>query len=507
MSNAPSNPTNLDQLDEQLVAYLDGELDPQAARQMENLLAADEHARRRLNQLASSWDLLDQLPRATVDDLFTRTTVEMVALAAEDEVTQAQAADPARRRLRWLEGGLAALAAAVVGFVVVVVAMPNQNEALLHDLPVVKNLELYLNVGSVELLKQFQKEHLFMDDAPALSPGKLPDHDAHAASATSGLQLSIPASPNERRAWVESLGPSDKLELRDEFEKFSAMPAKQQQALRLFDAQLSSDAENLQLRHIMLRYYDWLKTLTSADRYNVVTESSLPEQINLIKQLKQGQLGQAFAWLDPGLNLLKDRDSAAVLQWMRDFAENHETELTSASPDQKRPEGQKSDDRRRRRPLAWLAYQQWWSPTAKGTPPVTSTDIHALHPLLSSEKQKQLDEEPSLTEQVQLVRQWIQTAAAEFRELAAQGFGRWGGLNPERLKRFEDQQLSADEKKELEGLSSVDRLRKLIELYQKHRAMDGLRPGSSVLHQPNESPATDAGKAKDVDNTPPKHTE
>ena len=100
MSDKSSNPTNLDQLDEQLVAYLDGELEPQASKQIENLLSSDEYARRRLNQLASSWDLLDQLPRATVNDLFTRTTVEMVALAAEDEVAQARTADPARRRRR-----------------------------------------------------------------------------------------------------------------------------------------------------------------------------------------------------------------------------------------------------------------------------------------------------------------------------------------------------------------------------------------------------------------------
>ncbi len=50
-------------------------------------------------------------------------------------------------------------------------------------------------------------------------------------------------------------------------------------------------------------------------------------------------MGQAFTWLDPGLNLLRDRDSAAVLQWMREFADSHETELTAATSDQKHPDG------------------------------------------------------------------------------------------------------------------------------------------------------------------------
>src|SRR5215470_17672255 len=102
MSNAPSNPENLDQLDEQLVSYLDGELPPNEARQIEDLLSRDGTARSRLNELASSWDMLDQLPRATVDELFTRTTVEMVALDAEGEIAKRVVDAPARRKRRFL---------------------------------------------------------------------------------------------------------------------------------------------------------------------------------------------------------------------------------------------------------------------------------------------------------------------------------------------------------------------------------------------------------------------
>ena len=125
--------------------------------------------RRRLNQLASSWDLLDQLPRSTVDDLFTRTTVEMVALAAEDEVVQAQAANPARRRRRWLETGIAVVAAGIVGFVIMAITAPDENAALLRDLSVAKNLELYRDVGNLELLKQFQNAKMFSDESTAWS--------------------------------------------------------------------------------------------------------------------------------------------------------------------------------------------------------------------------------------------------------------------------------------------------------------------------------------------------
>src|SRR5690349_18118484 len=104
MADAGSQNSNLDQLDEELVAYLDGELEADATKRLENVLATDDRARRRLNQLAVSWDLLEQLPRATVDDNFTRTTVEMLALEAEGAIAQAQAVAPSRKRLRWLAG-------------------------------------------------------------------------------------------------------------------------------------------------------------------------------------------------------------------------------------------------------------------------------------------------------------------------------------------------------------------------------------------------------------------
>ncbi len=496
MLHPSSDPTNLDQLDEQLVAYLDGELEPQAARDIENLLAGDEYARRRLNQLASSWDLLDQLPRATVDDLFTRTTVEMVALAAEDEVVQAQAKNPDRRRRRWLEGGIATLAAAILGFVIVVLAIPNPNDVLLRDLAVVKNLELYRDAGNLELLKQFQAANLFIDHLTTGSPGTA-SHDAPSWSAASNATSIIPTSLTERRAWVEALSPVDKIDLRNDFEKFSALPTKQQQALRRFDEQLSADPDSAQLHHILQRYYDWLKTLSSVERANVLDETNPSDQIKLIRQLRQGQMGQAFTWLDPGLNMLRDRDSAAVLQWMHEFADSHEAELTAAFPDQNRPDGQKSDERRRRRSLVWLAWQQWWGPSATATPPVTATDIHALHSMLSPEKQQQLESEAGLNEQITLVRHWVQTASAEFRELAVQGFGRWGGLpNLDRLNRFE-QQLSPDEKKELAGLTGPEHTRKLMELFQKHRTTDVQRAGAASRQSTDSS--TSAGKLKPSD--------
>ena len=490
MSNAPSNPGNLDQLDEQLVSYLDGELPPNEARQIEDLLSRDGTARSRLNELASSWDMLDQLPRTTVDELFTRTTVEMVALAAEDDAAQSQAALPARRRRRGYQIAIAIAAAAVIGFGAIFLFVPSENDILLRDLSVIASLELYRDVDDIQQLKQFQSAtpKLF-SDAAAARAARLGQSADPAAKTGPNFPSSVPVSLKDRRAWVEALSPADKSELRKSLERFIAIPTKQQQALRQLDEQLASDPDGPELRRIAQRYYAWLKTLSSVDRANVLDEHNDQDQIKLIRQLRQMQLRQTFTWLDPGIHLLSDRDNAVVLQWMAEFAEKHSADLGVASPQQNPPGAKDSDNRRPRLPAAWWpAWQHWWAPSAKDTPPITPADIQALREKLSPEKRKSLDAVTALSDQVSLLRQWVQDATTQFRDMAMQRAGRWGGLpNKEQMERFEQQQLSADEKKELEGLSADDRMQKLMELFQKHRAADFQRFGPPNP-KPSDSP-------------------
>ena len=73
---------------EELVAYLDGELPDEAARLVEQRLATDDDYRRQLGELDQAWSALEALPTPTVDDKFARTTIEMVALAAQRDLTQ-----------------------------------------------------------------------------------------------------------------------------------------------------------------------------------------------------------------------------------------------------------------------------------------------------------------------------------------------------------------------------------------------------------------------------------
>ncbi len=123
------DPANTDvSLEERLVAYLDGELDAEASRRVEELLAADPQVRRRLQRLDHTWQLLDELDTSQVSESFSQTTLEMVAVAAAEDARQNLAAAPHQRRRRWVLIGGSLLAAGLAGFLTVALLRPDPNE-------------------------------------------------------------------------------------------------------------------------------------------------------------------------------------------------------------------------------------------------------------------------------------------------------------------------------------------------------------------------------------------
>ena len=63
---SPLESSEHDSLHEELTSYLDGELDPQQVRRIEERLARDADYRAELQRMQRAWDLLDRLPRASV---------------------------------------------------------------------------------------------------------------------------------------------------------------------------------------------------------------------------------------------------------------------------------------------------------------------------------------------------------------------------------------------------------------------------------------------------------
>ena len=62
MAESPRKPVDTD-ADEELVAYLDGELDPREAATMATRIGLDPKLRAKADALQRAWDILDVLPK------------------------------------------------------------------------------------------------------------------------------------------------------------------------------------------------------------------------------------------------------------------------------------------------------------------------------------------------------------------------------------------------------------------------------------------------------------
>ena len=72
------NLPDMESIDEQLTAYLDGELSPAEASSLERNLVDDEKLRLRLAALRQAYDLLDEIPETPHNQRFTKSTLELV---------------------------------------------------------------------------------------------------------------------------------------------------------------------------------------------------------------------------------------------------------------------------------------------------------------------------------------------------------------------------------------------------------------------------------------------
>jgi anti-sigma factor RsiW len=165
MSGLEDTSMRFDSVDEELVAYLDGELDADEAAQIEGRLATDPNLRGRLQQLQRAWDMLDELPQQDVQERFTRTTMAMVVTEATDGNRQATAKWRVGRLLIGVMTIATCVVAMVVSYKVVDGILEAPNRRLRSDLPVIRDLDAFRNADSIDFLRRLAKEGLFAEEA------------------------------------------------------------------------------------------------------------------------------------------------------------------------------------------------------------------------------------------------------------------------------------------------------------------------------------------------------
>jgi hypothetical protein len=264
----------------ELVAYLDGELPEDAARRVEQQLATDEGYRQQLGELDQAWSALEALPTGTVDDKFARTTIEMVALAAQQDLNQRTAVEKteSRRRTMWQVAG--ALAVIAAGFVIARMLLPNQNRALMADLPVIARIDELTQIGDIDFLRGLTKLNMqqFIGDDD---------------SRTRVPELEIPSTgwdnPDARRAWVEHLSADQKAELAGRLQRFESLPGgpQEQRRMRQLADEIAHASDRAELEKTMAAYSQWLSGQSQGKQAELRGLSSVDRVLQVEKLARQ----------------------------------------------------------------------------------------------------------------------------------------------------------------------------------------------------------------------------
>ena len=458
--------TNDEALREELVAYLDGELSTEQSRSLEERLSHDDAARGELQRMEKVWDLLDGLPRANVDDTFARTTVEMVSLAAQQDLEQERAELPKRNLRVWLGTAVAILFAGLVGFAGAALFFPDKNAALLRDLSVIDNLEVLQRADSVAFLQRLVNESTFPNEAePAGEAAGAPDAE-------------IPASVAERRLWIEKQGDTDRERLQRMLDRFAELPPAEQERLRELQAQLDKSPE---LRRVLRNYYDWLKNLQTAQRAELLALT--PEKrFDEIQRLKDEQAKESLRrTANNAKDKLTQKDWQEIFAWIDGVTQKNQEQILKDLPEDRRKviEAMPADSQMRRRALMGAAFNHWNSTGTGILPQVEPGEIDSLVMKLSPNAKGML-EKLSDKQKLDVVREW---AGKAVRARMPQGrFGQFGqSVSEEELTAFFETLPKAD-KDHLIGLSREEmhgelRKRYFESHFQKPRPDGPFRPG------------------------------
>jgi hypothetical protein len=149
-----------------LVAYLDGELPDAHSQLIATKLTHSATARREVQMLQKTWELLDHLPRPELTGKFSENTISRIRQLELDEgAWQPAVAIWSARGVRVLGYVLFGALCLGAGYAVTRWLWPDPTERLVRDLTLAEHLDEYLEVGSFEFWKQLAESEPFGADA------------------------------------------------------------------------------------------------------------------------------------------------------------------------------------------------------------------------------------------------------------------------------------------------------------------------------------------------------
>ncbi len=299
-----------------LVEYLDGELSEHDRRHIEERLASEPVLREMLARLEESWQYLDLLEYADTDKALLETTLETVAVSAEQALIDLETKN--RRRFSWRKilGGLAAVLLFFVALRLGTVSAPDKTFLLRIATPIIDRLDLYLLIVDEdrEFLRLMTEHRIFL---PALPPGKTVDPQDYLPVSSARIMdvFSVRPSAWELRRRVERIEHLDAVyynQFYKNHERLKAMSWKRQNQLRELHEDIERSPGRYELLQTLQNYYAWQKALQQYERNELRQQQSLPLE-QRVERIIAMRAKQNIAHPDvfdpaPVISLLKDAD-------------------------------------------------------------------------------------------------------------------------------------------------------------------------------------------------------
>ncbi|MBX3442189.1 MAG: hypothetical protein KF774_07260 [Planctomyces sp.] len=149
---------------ENLAAYLDGELDDDATRQIETALAQSTVARNDVEMLARTYELLEMLPRPRASQEFSEKTLAVAKLTdVRADFRRSRWYRATQRGLRWTGWAAILVAAACASYGVARYRLPRHENLLLDDLDVIQKFDRYEEAGEVFFLERLGRDAALLE--------------------------------------------------------------------------------------------------------------------------------------------------------------------------------------------------------------------------------------------------------------------------------------------------------------------------------------------------------
>lgn len=273
-------------LREELVAYLDGELTPELRRSLEQRLASDPHIRTELRSLDQAWNVLDELPQTATDDRFTRSTIEMITVTAEQELKQSRSLPTHSWKNshvvsnvgRYWRVAVVCCGIFAATFFLASLGLLREERQFVTSLPIVANLDA---LGQVQSLA-------FLQELADLNPDWLRESESEATDSDPSESFLFEANRQQRRRWTEQQSAERKAELASAHDRLRGLSEKQRQTRQNVYEQLRASPDRTRLAATLVAYQGWLSDLPAGTQAEL-RELPADRRLTKIRALTQAE--------------------------------------------------------------------------------------------------------------------------------------------------------------------------------------------------------------------------